>query len=147
MMATTSRRMRLRVPSRSHERAEARSLAATFGIVAPSTEAACRTLSGGNQQKVVIAKWLMSRPSIFIMDEPTRGVDVGAKHEIYTIINDLAAQGGSILFISSELDELIAMCDRIAVMSQGEIVAEYAQDAFDKEQILRSAFREGSGTT
>jgi ribose transport system ATP-binding protein len=103
-----------------------------------------KSLSGGNQQKVVIAKWLMSNPSIFILDEPTRGVDVGAKHEIYTIMNDLAAQGGSILFISSELEELMAMCDRILVMSQGEIVGEYERAAFDKEQILRSAFREGN---
>jgi len=104
-----------------------------------------KSLSGGNQQKVVIAKWLMSRPIIFIMDEPTRGVDVGAKFEIYTIINNIAVQNGSVLFISSELEELVAMCDRILVMSQGEIVGEFARDAFDKEQILRTAFREQDG--
>jgi ribose transport system ATP-binding protein len=104
-----------------------------------------KSLSGGNQQKVVIAKWLLSKPNIFIMDEPTRGVDVGAKFEIYTLINNIAAQGGSILFISSELEELVAMCDRIVVMSQGEIVGEFARDAFDKEHILRAAFREGDG--
>jgi ribose transport system ATP-binding protein len=104
-----------------------------------------KSLSGGNQQKVVIAKWLMSNPSVFIMDEPTRGIDVAAKHEIYAIINDLAAQAGGVLFISSELEELMAMCDRILVMSQGEIVGEFRRDAFDKERILRAAFREGSG--
>lgn len=103
-----------------------------------------KSLSGGNQQKVVIAKWLMSNPSIFLMDEPTRGVDVGAKYEIYTIINDLAAQGSGILFISSELDELMGMCDRILVMNQGEIVGEFERTNFDEEQILRSAFREES---
>ena len=103
-----------------------------------------KSLSGGNQQKVVIARWLMSRPSIFIMDEPTRGVDVGAKYEIYIIMNDLAAQGEGILFISSELEELMGMCDRILVMSQGEFVAEFDRSAFDKERILRSAFREGN---
>ena len=101
-----------------------------------------KSLSGGNQQKVVLAKWLMSTPSIFIMDEPTRGVDVGAKYEIYSIINNLAAQGGSILFISSELDELMGMCDRILVMNQGEMVGEFERSNFDAEQILRSAFRE-----
>ena len=103
-----------------------------------------KSLSGGNQQKVVIAKWLMSSPSIFIMDEPTRGIDVGAKYEIYSIINDLAAKDGAVLFISSELEELMAMCDRLLVMSRGEIVGEFERAAFDKERILRSAFREGS---
>lgn len=106
-----------------------------------------KSLSGGNQQKVVIAKWLMSNPSIFIMDEPTRGIDVAAKHEIYAIINNLAAQAGGVLFISSELEELMAMCDRILVMSQGEIVGEFGRDAFDKEHILRAAFREGNSAT
>jgi ribose transport system ATP-binding protein len=101
-----------------------------------------KSLSGGNQQKIVIAKWLLSQPTVFIMDEPTRGVDVGAKFEIYTIMNTIAAQQGSILFISSELEELVAMCDRVLVMSQGEIVGEFARDVFDKEQILRTAFRE-----
>lgn len=105
-----------------------------------------KSLSGGNQQKVVIAKWLMSGPSVFIMDEPTRGIDVGAKFEIYTLMNEIAAQKGSILFISSELEELMAMCDRILVMSQGEIVGEFGRARFDKEQILRSAFREGATT-
>jgi ribose transport system ATP-binding protein len=101
-----------------------------------------KSLSGGNQQKVVIAKWLMSNPQIFIMDEPTRGIDVAAKHEIYAIINDLGAQGGGVLFISSELEELMAMCDRILVMSQGQIIGEFERNAFDKERILRAAFRE-----
>ena len=101
-----------------------------------------KSLSGGNQQKVVIANWLMSDPTIFIMDEPTRGIDVAAKYEIYTIIDRLAAEGGGVLFISSELEELIAMCDRILVMSQGEIVGEFARGDFDKERILASAFRE-----
>jgi ribose transport system ATP-binding protein len=103
-----------------------------------------KSLSGGNQQKVVIAKWLMSRPSIFIMDEPTRGIDVGAKFEIYSIINKLAAEKASVLFISSELEELMGMSDRILVMSRGEIVAEFGRDMFDKDRILRAAFREGN---
>lgn len=105
-----------------------------------------KSLSGGNQQKTVIAKWLMSDPKVFIMDEPTRGIDVGAKYEIYSIINDLAANGNSILFISSDLDELIGMCDRIVVMGRGEICGEFIGRTYNKEDILRAAFREGNGS-
>jgi ribose transport system ATP-binding protein len=104
-----------------------------------------RSLSGGNQQKVVIAKWLLSNPRLFIMDEPTRGIDVGAKFEIYTIIDQLAASGSGVLFISSELEELIGVCDRILVMSQGEIFGEFARHQFDAERILHAAFREEGG--
>jgi ribose transport system ATP-binding protein len=100
-----------------------------------------KALSGGNQQKVVIGKWLMRSPRLFILDEPTRGVDVGAKYEIYALADRLAASGGGVLFISSELEELIGMCDRILVMSRGEIVAAFTPP-FDREPILASAFRE-----
>jgi ABC-type sugar transport system ATPase subunit len=105
-----------------------------------------KSLSGGNQQKVVIAKWLLSQPSLFIMDEPTRGIDVGAKYEIYSIIDQLAASGSGVLFISSELEELMGMCDRILVMSRGEIFGEFTQAQFNEEDILQAAFREGEGT-
>ncbi len=101
-----------------------------------------KSLSGGNQQKVVIGKWLMSTPSVLIVDEPTRGIDVGAKYEVYSIINNLAAEGAGVFFISSEIDELMAMCDRIMVMSQGEIQATISRPEFEKERILRAAFRE-----
>jgi ribose transport system ATP-binding protein len=101
------------------------------------------SLSGGNQQKVVIAKWLLSEPSVFIMDEPTRGIDAAAKYEIYSIIDRLAADGGGILFISSEIEELIAMCDRILVMNRGEIVGTFDKsNRLDKEIILAAAFRQ-----
>ena len=80
-----------------------------------------KNLSGGNQQKVVIGKWLLREPRLFILDEPTRGIDVGAKYEVYKIINRLAAEGAGILMISSEIEELIGMCDRIMVMGHGEI--------------------------
>ena len=103
---------------------------------------AVKTLSGGNQQKAVIGKWLLDKPAVLIIDEPTRGVDVGAKYEIYSIINDLAAQGTGVIFISSELEELLGVCDRILVMSNGEIQATFARAEFDKERILRAAFRE-----
>ena len=87
-----------------------------------STSQPVKSLSGGNQQKVVIAKWLLTEPSIFILDEPTRGIDVAAKYEIYSMIDQLAAGGSGMLFISSEIEEAMAMCDRIVVMSRGEIV-------------------------
>lgn len=100
-------------------------------------------LSGGNQQKVVLGKWLMNKPSILIVDEPTRGVDVGAKYEIYSIINDIAAKGAAVLFISSEIEELIGVCDRILVMGGGEILGCFDQCDFKREKILQTAFREG----
>jgi ribose transport system ATP-binding protein len=102
-----------------------------------------KNLSGGNQQKAVIGKWLLHQPSVFILDEPTRGIDVGAKYEVYKIINQLAAEGTGILFISSEIEELTGMCDRILVMAHGEITAEFARDAFDREAILRAAMWHG----
>jgi ribose transport system ATP-binding protein len=104
---------------------------------------AAKSLSGGNQQKVVIAKWLMTGPSIFLLDEPTRGIDVAAKLEIYTIVQKLAADGCGVMFISSEIEEVMAIADRILVMSRGEIVGEFARLEFDKERILRTAFRQG----
>ncbi len=108
----------------------------------PVTSQPVKSLSGGNQQKVVIAKWLLTEPSIFILDEPTRGIDVAAKYEIYSMVDQLAAGGSGVLFISSEIEEAMAMCDRIVVMSRGEIVAEFDRTKFSKEAILRAAFRE-----
>jgi ribose transport system ATP-binding protein len=97
------------------------------------------TLSGGNQQKVVLAKWLLAQPRVLILDEPTRGVDVGAKFELYQLILDLADRGAGILLISSEIEELLGLCDRIIVMSQGEIRDELSRAEFNRERILRSA--------
>jgi ribose transport system ATP-binding protein len=101
-----------------------------------------KSLSGGNQQKVVIAKWLLAGPRIFILDEPTRGIDVASKYEIYAMIDDLASRGSGILFISSEIEEVMAMSDRLLVMSRGEIVDRFVRADFDREAILRAAFRE-----
>lgn len=100
-----------------------------------------RTLSGGNQQKVVLAKWLLNQPKVLILDEPTRGIDVGAKYEIYRLIVDLAADGVAVLVISSELEELLGLCHRILVMSQGEIKDELTRNQFDRERILRAALQ------
>lgn len=101
-----------------------------------------KSLSGGNQQKVVIGKWLLKHPSLLIMDEPTRGIDVGAKYEVYLIMEQLAAEGTGILFVSSEVEELMAMCDRIVVWSQGEVLHEFRREEFSQEQIMRIAFRQ-----
>ncbi len=107
-------------------------------------EQAVKTLSGGNQQKVVLAKWLLNEPKVFILDEPTRGIDVGAKHEIYRLIQELAARGAGVLMISSEVEELIGMCDRILVMRRGKIHDTVMPPEFDRERILRSALHDGA---
>jgi putative multiple sugar transport system ATP-binding protein len=96
----------------------------SMNIKAPSVLSKTGKLSGGNQQKVVLSKWLYADPEVLILDEPTRGIDVGAKYEIYTIINRLAAQGKGILVISSELPELLGICDRIYALSEGRITGE-----------------------
>ena len=101
-----------------------------------------QTLSGGNQQKVVLAKWLLQHPLILILDEPTRGIDVGAKYEIYSIMNQHTASGGGVLFISSEIEELIGICDRILVMRKGEIQQTFDRTTFDREKILQAALGE-----
>jgi len=101
-------------------------------------------LSGGNQQKVVLSKWLFAKPELLILDEPTRGIDVGAKYEIYTIIDQLAQEGKGILMISSELPELLGMCDRIYVMNEGRFVAEYPVAEASQERIMRAIVNSGS---
>ncbi len=101
-------------------------------------------LSGGNQQKVVLGKWLFVEPRILILDEPTRGIDIGAKFEIYTIMAELAAQGKSIVMISSEMPELLGMCDRIYVMNEGRFVAEFDGDEATPEKIMRAIVASGS---
>ena len=98
-------------------------------------------LSGGNQQKVVLSKWLFANPDVLILDEPTRGIDVGAKYEIYTIINKLAEEGKGILVISSEMPELLGICDRIYVLSEGRIVGEMAGHEANQEKIMRAIVR------
>ncbi len=98
-------------------------------------------LSGGNQQKVVLSKWLFANPDLLILDEPTRGIDVGAKYEIYTIINQLVSEGKSVLMISSEMPELLGVCDRIYVMNQGRLVGEMPASEASQEKIMRAIIR------
>ena len=104
-----------------------------------STETAVVTLSGGNQQKVVIAKWLVRNCDILIFDEPTRGIDVGAKSEIYSLMNELVAQGKSIIMISSELTEILRMSDRVIVMNEGRITGEIPIEEATQESIMYKA--------
>lgn len=97
------------------------------------------TLSGGNQQKLVLAKWLMSNPKVLILDEPTRGIDVGAKYEIYELMNEMAEAGMAVLMISSELPELIGMCKRIYVMAEGEIKGELENEDISQVSVMQLA--------
>ncbi len=117
----------------------ARQYVDTLNIKTPSINQIIRNLSGGNQQKVVLAKWLIRNSNILIFDEPTRGIDVGAKSEIYTLINELAAQGKSIIMISSELPEILRMSDRIVVMCEGRITGELSIENASQERIMEFA--------
>jgi len=108
-------------------------------IRTPSLEALIQNLSGGNQQKVLVARWLLTNPDILILDEPTRGIDVGAKAEIHTIITKLACEGKSIIMVSSEMPEILGMSDRILVMSHGQITAILDRKDANQEIIMRYA--------
>lgn len=112
---------------------------AKLQIKTPHAEQIVGALSGGNQQKVVIGKWLATNPKILILDEPTRGVDIGAKKEIYDLMNQLAAQGVAIIMISSELPEVLGMSDRILVMHEGRITGEFSQQEATQENIMHAA--------
>ncbi|MCG8569904.1 MAG: xylose ABC transporter ATP-binding protein [Spirochaetes bacterium] len=107
-----------------------------LAIKTPSVEQLARNLSGGNQQKVVLGKWLMTEPQILILDEPTRGIDVGAKYEIYNIMNDLIEQGVCVVMISSELPEILGMSDRILVMHEGKITGEMLAEEATQEKVM-----------
>lgn len=108
-------------------------------VKTPTYETNISSLSGGNQQKVLLAKWLITDPEVFIVDEPTRGIDVGAKYEIYKLISDLVSEGKSVIMVSSELPELIGMCDRIVVMAKGEVMGTLEKSEFSQENIMRLA--------
>jgi ribose transport system ATP-binding protein len=108
-------------------------------IRTPSLATTVANLSGGNQQKVVLAKCLLTNPSVLLMDEPTRGIDVGAKAEIYALMSELAGRGAAIVMASSELPELLSMCDRILVLCEGRVTAELTREEATQERILEAA--------
>ena len=110
-----------------------------IAVKTPNFETPIDSLSGGNQQKVILAKWMINNPDILIMDEPTRGIDVGAKYEIYKLMTAFVNEGKSIIIVSSELPELLGMCDRIYVMSKGQINGELNRDEFSQEAIMKLA--------
>jgi D-xylose transport system ATP-binding protein len=110
-----------------------------LNIKAPNIETKIKNLSGGNQQKVVMSKWLMQKPKIMILDEPTRGIDIGAKYEIYNIINELVRGGVSVIMISSELPELLGMCDRFLVLYNGKIAKEYSAEEVNEDIIMAAS--------
>ena len=127
---------------RDEERDAATRLVRDLRIKTPSIDQTVRNFSGGNQQKVVIAKWLFRGSKVLICDEPTRGIDVGARAEIYELIWTLAAQGRGVLFISSDLPELIAICHRILVFAKGRVVGAVERTDFDQHRILSMAYEE-----
>lgn len=125
--------------SRSKETGISERLISQLLIKTPNGEQKVGSLSGGNQQKVVIGKWLETNPQVFILDEPTRGVDIGAKKEIYDLMNQLVSRGVAILMISSELPEVLGMSDRILVMHEGRIAGEFARGEATQENIMHCA--------
>jgi len=108
-------------------------------VKTPSKKTKIRSLSGGNQQKVILGRWLLTDPDVLLLDEPTRGIDVGAKYEIYTLIHSLAARGRGVIVVSSEMPELLGICDRIMVMSGGRVAGELSAEDATQEEIMRLA--------
>jgi ABC-type sugar transport system ATPase subunit len=131
---------RLGVIARARERREADAAITEVGVRGAGGAAEVGQLSGGNQQKVLFAKWLFRRPKVLIADEPTRGVDVGAKRAIYELLCDVAAQGTAVIVISSELEEVIGLAHRVLVMRLGRIVREFSSDNVTEHDVLASVF-------
>jgi ABC-type sugar transport system ATPase subunit len=133
--------LRAGVVDSRRERRVARQAAADFDVRMESIESPIVELSGGNQQKALFAKWLVRRPAILLADEPTRGVDVGAKRQIYELINRLAAEGMAVLLVSSEIEEVLGLSHRVLVLRGGRLVASYSGDEATKEQVMNAAFQ------
>jgi len=126
----------------SHEKKERSVVQEYFGkmqVKTPTLDTPIQSLSGGNQQKVLFAKWMLREPDVLILDEPTRGIDVGAKFEIYKLMTEIVKENKAIIMVSSELPELIGMCDRIYVMNQGKLTGELNRDKFSQEDIMKYA--------
>ncbi len=132
---------RFRVIDQRSERRVVERVVRDLSIKTPSVDTTVANLSGGNQQKVVVGKFLLSHIVLFLLDEPTRGIDVGAKAEIYQLVSELALEGTSFLLVSSEMPELLAVCDRIYVLCDGRVTGEFERDSFDQEAIMEAATR------
>jgi L-arabinose transport system ATP-binding protein len=122
-----------------HEKQNAQKFVTQLGIKTPSLNQPIKLLSGGNQQKVILARWLCENPKVVLLDEPTRGIDVGAKAEIYSIIYTLAERGVAVVMVSSELPEVLGVADRIIVMRQGRISAEFSRQDATEERVIQAA--------
>ena len=132
---------RLSIVRRSAERKAVQQVIHDLNVKTPTIDTMVANLSGGNQQKVVIGKFLLTEIILFLLDEPTRGIDVGAKAEIYHLVGQLARNGTAFLLVSSEMPELLAVCDRIYVLCEGRLTGEFSRDAFDQEAIMEAATR------
>jgi ribose transport system ATP-binding protein len=130
---------RLRLVRRRRERALSEEMRQRLRIRTPSLGQTVGLLSGGNQQKVVLAKWLARKPRVLIFDEPTRGIDVGAKSEIYALMDQLASEGVAIWMISSDLEEILGMSDRVLVLHQGRLAGELSREQMTEETIMHLA--------
>lgn len=128
------------VARRRAERDAAQTMAERVAIRGGALTSPVSLLSGGNQQKALLGKWLLAEPRVLIVDEPTRGVDIGAKQTIWELLRELAAEGMAVLVISSDIDEVLALADRVVVVRTGRIVAELQGDDIDQERIMRAAF-------
>jgi ABC-type sugar transport system ATPase subunit len=128
----------------AEEKSELAAVVSRVALNCPSIEAEVSTLSGGNQQKVLLARWLLLDPEVLFLDDPTRGIDIGAKQDIYRIIDDLAASGKGVILVSSELPELLRCCDRIMVLNDGRVTAIYDAEEATQEKIMASATDFGS---
>jgi ribose transport system ATP-binding protein len=138
-LAALARVVRGGLISGRRERELAGEFAQRLGVKTPSLEQVVRNLSGGNQQKVVLAKWLAANPRVLLLDEPTRGIDLGAKREIYALIDQLAHAGLGVLMASSELPELLGIADRIIVLCEGRVAGEFARGKATEEALLKAA--------
>jgi ribose transport system ATP-binding protein len=138
-LATLKRDQRKGFLNRQKERALCDEMIPRLNIKTPSPKQEVRLLSGGNQQKVVLGKWLATRPRLLLLDEPTRGIDVGAKREIYQQMDALAREGVAILFVSSEMEEILTLSDRVLVMHEGRITGELNRNELNEEAVMRLA--------
>ena len=138
-LASIDSTLRAGFVSESRERAHVAPFVERFRVKTPSLAERVRNLSGGNQQKVILAKWLATRPKILLLDEPTRGIDMNAKREIYAFIDELAGGGMGVIVVSSELPEILALADRILVMCEGRRTAEFTRAEATAERVLHAA--------
>ena len=138
-LTTLDRVSNLGVMSAAREREAAARMIGELSIKTASDALGVSSLSGGNQQKVVLGKWFLTAPRILLLDEPTRGVDVGAKREIYRVMSDFARAGGTVLMVSSETDELLGMADRVIVLKDGRMTGELGRSELSAEKLLHLA--------